>query len=81
VSDIDPQEFGRLQAQVEILLQSNKVMADTLETMAVSLQAMRLEMAEARGGWKLMMALGGAAASLGGLISWALTTFSARGSG
>lgn len=79
MSDIDPQEFGRLQAQVEILLQSNKSLTDALETLTLSVTAMRMEMAEARGGWKLMMALGGAAASLGGLISWALTTFSGRG--
>lgn len=79
MAEIDPQEFGRLQAQVEILLQSNKVMADSIETMAVSINAMRLEMAEARGGWKLMMALGGAAASLGGLVTWALTTFAGKG--
>lgn len=73
MSEIDLQEFGRLQAQVETLLRSDQEKTDLLRALAADVQAMRLQMAEARGGWRLMMLLGGAAASLGGGISWALT--------
>lgn len=79
MADIDPQQFGELKAQVATLIERDREMAASLQAMAASLQAMQLQMAEARGGWKLMVALGGAAASLGGFISWALTTFTGRG--
>lgn len=77
MSDIDPLEFGRLQAQVETLLRLDAEKTDLLRALAKDIEAMRIQMAEARGGWKLMMLLGGAAASFGGAISWALTHFRA----
>lgn len=79
MSTIDPQEFGRLQAQVETLIESDREKTDLLKTLATDVAAMRVQMAEANGGWKVLMALGGASASAGGLISWAVTHFS-RGS-
>jgi hypothetical protein len=73
MSDIDPQEFGRMQAQVELLLRSDAEKTELLKALAADVSAMREQMAEARGGWKLMMMLGGASAAFGGAISWALT--------
>jgi multidrug resistance efflux pump len=73
VADIDPQEFGRLQAHVEQLLDSNRQLEESVATMSAAIQSMQLQMAEAKGGWKLLMAIGGAAASAGGLISWLAT--------
>jgi hypothetical protein len=73
MSDFDPKEFGRLQAQVEQLLESNRLLTESVSTMSAAIQAMQLQMAEAKGGWKLLMAIGGAAASAGGLISWVVT--------
>lgn len=73
MSDFDPKEFGRLQAQVEQLLESNRILTETVTAMSQAIQSMQLQMAEAKGGWKLLMAIGGAAASAGGLISWAVT--------
>ncbi|NUO72933.1 MAG: hypothetical protein HOQ10_09490 [Frateuria sp.] len=70
---IDPLEFGRLQAQVETLLRQDAEKTELLKALAADIQAMRIQMAEARGGWKLMLLLGGAAASFGGAISWGLT--------
>lgn len=75
MTDFNPLEFGRLQAQVETLLRSDAEKTELLRILASDVQAMRLQMAEARGGWRLMMLLGGGAASLGGAISWALTHF------
>ena len=73
MSEIDPKEFGRLQAEVAELRRDQEQMMHLLAKMTEDVSAMREQMAEARGGWKLMMALGGAAATLGGFVSWAAT--------
>lgn len=79
MAEIDLQEFGRLQAQVEQLLESNRLLTESVVTMSAAIQSMQLQMAEAKGGWKLLMAIGGAAASAGGLISWLVTHLTGKG--
>lgn len=71
MAEIDPQEFGRLQAQVETLIQSDAAKTDLLVKLADDMQAVRVQLAEARGGWKLLLALGGVSGSLGAALSWA----------
>jgi hypothetical protein len=71
MSDIDPQEFGRLQAQVETLIASDAAKTDLLTKLADDMQAVRLQLAEARGGWRLLVALGGASGAVGAAIAWA----------
>jgi len=73
LSDIDPQEFGRLQAQVETLIASDAKKTELLETLATDMTAVRLQLAEASGGWKLLVMLGGASSVVGGAITWFLT--------
>ena len=46
MSDIDPQEFGRLQAQVETLIASDREKTELLKTLSDNVTAMRLEMTE-----------------------------------
>jgi hypothetical protein len=75
MSDINPQEFGRLQAQVEILIRSDAAKTDLLEKLADDMQAVRLQLAEASGGWKLLVMLGGSASMVGGFITWAFQHF------
>lgn len=58
-------EIGELKALIERM--SNK-----LDTVANTLT-------EARGGWKLMMLLGGGAAAFGSVITWVATHLSAKG--
>lgn len=58
-------EIGELKALIERM--SNK-----LDTVANTLT-------EARGGWKLMMLLGGGAATFGSVITWVATHLSAKG--
>lgn len=79
MADIDPQEFGRLQAQVQQLLESNRLLTESITTMSTAIQAMQLQMAEAKGGWRTLVFLGGAAASLGSLASWALSHLFGKG--
>ena len=66
--EIDRQEFGRLQAEVAGLRSDVNRMADTLDEV-------RQQLAEARGGWRAMMLLGGASAAAGGLLVKLLTGF------
>jgi hypothetical protein len=73
VNPIDPQQFGALQAQVAVLIESDRRKTELLETLTQEVTAMRLQMAEARGGWKALMLIGGASASLGGFATWLLT--------
>lgn len=72
MSTIDPQEFGRLQAQVETLIAA----VGKLES---KVDGMSKQMSEARGGWKVLMALGTVSASVGGAITWAATHLFGRG--
>ena len=73
MAEIDPQEFGRLQAQVQQLLDADKEKSQLLTELAEDMRAVRLQLAEARGGWRLLLALGGMAGSAGALITWAAT--------
>jgi hypothetical protein len=75
VSEINPQEFGRLQAQVETLIVSDARKTELLETMSESIAAIQLQLAEAKGGWRLLVAIGGAAGSLGAGVAWAISHF------
>lgn len=79
MSDIDPQEFGELKARVEMLLESNRQLTETIATLSTSVQAMQLQMAEAKGGWKVLMAIGGASSIAGGGITWLLTHLTGKG--
>lgn len=79
MSTFDPQEFGRLQAQVEQLLEANRINSETLATMSTALQAIQLQMAEAKGGWRTLMMIGGGAATLGGALTAAVQHLLGKG--
>jgi FtsZ-binding cell division protein ZapB len=70
---IDPVQFGELRGAVGAL----KSEVDQLKTqqarMDEKLDIVLTKLSEAKGGWKLLMALGGAAATLGGVITWFAT--------
>jgi hypothetical protein len=53
-------------------------MAHVLDDMNQTLTEVQRELSEARGGWKTMMLLGGASATLGALVVKAVTFFSQR---
>jgi hypothetical protein len=75
MSEIDPIVFGRLQAQVETLIASDGAKTALLAQLASDMTAVRLQLAEAKGGWRLLMLLGGAGATFGSVITWGLTHF------
>lgn len=66
---IDPQEFGRLQAEVAGQRRDLDRMAISLDAMAKSMDAIQSQLAEARGGWKILLLVGGASATIGAVIA------------
>ncbi len=75
MSEIDPQQFGRLQAQVETMIASDSAKTALLAQLAADMTTIRLQLAAAGGGWRMLLLLGGAGATLGSAITWALTYF------
>ena len=69
MGDVNAQEFGRLQAEVSALRRDMDRITGVLDEMNATLTNVQQQMSEARGGWKTMMLLGGASASLGGLLA------------
>lgn len=51
MSEIDPREFGRLEAEVQALTK-------TMEAMAADLRAVRSAMDAAGGGWRVLVVVG-----------------------
>lgn len=65
---LDPKEFGRLEAEVEALRRDNDRLLLLLERLDRKLEAIESKLAEARGGWRALMLIGGASAALGGTV-------------
>lgn len=59
-------DFGRLEAQVTRL-------KEDVEDMSQKLDTLMTYMAEARGSWKTVLALGGFAAAIGSVLTWVIT--------
>lgn len=73
------QAAALIQAKVDIavLQAQNKHLVDAIEDIRLSNAAQTLQLkaiqellSEARGGWRMMMLMGGAGAMLGGVMSW-----------
>ncbi len=70
---IDPREFGRLEGAVAALKTELDSVKDRQVAIDGKLDQVLDKLSEAKGGWRLLMALGGAAATLGGIITWFAT--------
>lgn len=79
MSEIDPRAFGRLESEVENLQELVRAQTVAMNLMNERLNTMNTTLSEARGGWRTVMLIGGSAASLGGLLSWALTNITIKG--
>lgn len=67
---INPREFGLLEGAVAALKGEVAELKNQQARMDEKLDMVLDKLSEAKGGWKLLMALGGAAATLGGVITW-----------
>lgn len=63
------------EAQIEIAVLKSQVqgMSVKLDKLEHTLEEVKELLTEARGGWKLMMMLGGGAATFGAVVSWFFT--------
>lgn len=65
MSEIDPQEFGQMKAEIAGLRRDTDKQTRMLESLVTEMGAVRAQMAEAKGGWRVLMFLGGAAGAAG----------------
>lgn len=70
---IDPREFGQLQGEVKSLRTDMDRMMGDIGDIKKAIHEISGQLSEAKGGWRVMMMVGGAGASLGGLVSWFVT--------
>lgn len=66
-------DIGRLEAEVSHLTDAVKELRASNAAVTKALVDIQRTLDEARGGWRTLMFVGGAAASMGGLISWVLS--------
>lgn len=80
VAGIDPQEFGRLEAEVAALRRDNDRLMVLMERFDTKLENIESKLSEARGGWRALMLIGGASAAMGGtLMGFAQKVFKVLG--
>jgi hypothetical protein len=70
---------AELKARVEGMGREIGELKDDIKTLTATVNALRDQITEARGGWRTLMLLGGAAASAGGAISWAVQHLTGKG--
>ena len=70
---VDPREFGRLEGAVAALKSELDSVKIKQAQMDAKLDIVLAKLTEAKGGWKVLMALGGAGATLGAVITWFAT--------
>jgi hypothetical protein len=61
VSEIDPREFGRLEAEV-------KALTKTVDDMAKDMKAVRAALDAAGGGWRVLVAVGGLSGAITAVV-------------
>ena len=72
MSEIDPRSFGQLEAAVEALDARMQRVDSKLGDLDGKLQKLSDAITEARGGWRMALLLGGAAAAAGSGLTWLL---------
>ena len=70
---ISPREFGRLESEVAALTELVKAQTIAMQGMKTQLDSMNQTLTEAKGGWRMLMVVGGAMATIGAALSYILT--------
>jgi hypothetical protein len=70
---IDPVQFGEFKGAVVALKSEVDQIRNKQAQMDVKLDMVLDKLSEAKGGWRLLMGLGGAAAALGAVLTWFAT--------
>ena len=66
-------DIGKLETAVQYLRDDVADLKKLVERLAEQVGAVTAQLSEARGGWKMLMLIGGAAASLGAGVTWLIT--------
>lgn len=75
MNDISAKEFGRLQAEVEELRRVTDRQTVLIEQIGAQLVEVKETLSEAKGGWRMLMLVGGAGAAAGAVLTKALYIF------
>jgi prefoldin subunit 5 len=67
--------IGILQAQVGHLTQGMSDLQESNKQLTAKLDQVLLALSEARGGWRTLMLVGGAASTAGGALTWVIQHF------
>lgn len=68
-------DITRLEVQVSHLSVSMATLEESNQQLTAKLDQVLLTLSEARGGWKTLMAVGGAASAAGGFATWVAQHF------
>lgn len=69
----DSLQIARLEERMATMDRDMQAQTVRIEAMQVQLSQVLAALSEAKGGWRTLMLLGGAAASAGGVIGWAMS--------
>jgi prefoldin subunit 5 len=68
-------DITRLEVQVAHLSASMATLEESNQQLTAKLDQVLLTLSEARGGWKTLMVVGGAASAAGGVVTWVIEHF------
>lgn len=69
MAEIDPQEFWQLKAEVTSLRRDQTIQMTQMAQLLADTAQIREQLAEAKGGWRMLMLLGGAAGASGAALA------------
>lgn len=75
----DSLHIARLEERMATMDRDMRAQTARIEAMQEQLAQVLTALSEAKGGWRTLMWLGGAAATAGGLVVWALTHLQFKG--
>ena len=67
---IDPREYGILEADVRNINATLQKQVEAIEKLSERLRTVEDTLAEAKGGWKVIMWIAGASAAFGSVATW-----------
>ena len=68
----DSLQIARLEEQFSAMRHSLQEVADSLRAVRAELAIVKSDLEQAKGGWRVLMLMGGAAASLGAGVLWVI---------
>lgn len=72
-TSFNPQEYGALQQRVQNLCADVEALTESVERLSRKVDDLSNVISEAKGGWRVLMAVSGAAATISGVLTWLLS--------